>query len=167
MYKLRLVLFEECHRDCGGCCNKDWDLKKLPVCRDFRGYDLIMLTGGEPMLRPNIVYGIIEEIRTQTKAPIYLYTALLKDRKALGNILDQIDGVTVTLHTQEDVATFMEFDNYYVGRPKMSYRLNIFKGVGPVVCLPRWNVKDDIVWIKDCPLPDGETLMRLDIEPVL
>ena len=23
--KLRLLLFEECDRDCPGCCNRDWD----------------------------------------------------------------------------------------------------------------------------------------------
>ena len=33
--KLRLLLFEECDRDCPGCCNRDWDLRSLPVCRDF------------------------------------------------------------------------------------------------------------------------------------
>lgn len=35
--KLRLLLFEECDRDCPGCCNRDWDLRSFPVCRDFIG----------------------------------------------------------------------------------------------------------------------------------
>ena len=53
--KLRLLLFEECDRDGPGCCNRDWDLRSLPVCRDFTPYQVIMLTGGEPMLHPEII----------------------------------------------------------------------------------------------------------------
>lgn len=161
--KLRLILFDDCHRGCAGCCNKDWNVKALPVCNDFRGYDLIMLTGGEPMLRPDVILGTIERIRSQTKASIVLYTALTEDKVTLGKITDLIDGVTVTLHTPEDTPPFTAFDSYYHERADVSFRLNIFKGVGPVKCSPRWKVKDNIVWIKDCPLPDGETLMRLDI----
>lgn len=164
--KLRLILFEECHRNCEGCCNKDWDLKNLPVCKDFQGYNKIMLTGGEPMLHPEIVVRAIDTIRLQTKSPLILYTALLTDKKTLGKILDNIEGVTITLHTPEDVAPFLAFDQYYTGNPAFSYRLNIFRGVGHVTCSPRWKTKDDITWIKDCPLPPGETLMRFDTEEI-
>lgn len=160
--KLRLILFDECYRNCDGCCNKDWDLKNLPVCNDFRGYDLIMLTGGEPMLHPEIILYAIGAITLQTSTPIVLYTALLTDKVLLGRILNLVEGVTVTLHTAEDVAPLLEFDRYYAGHENMSYRLNIFRGVGHVECSARWKIKDDITWIKDCPLPPGETLMRFD-----
>jgi len=160
--KLRLILFEECHRSCEGCCNRDWNLKSLPVCSDFRGYDRIMLTGGEPMLHPEIIVRAIGAITLQTSTPIILYTALLTNKVLLGRILDVIEGITVTLHTAEDVAPFLDFDRYYAGQESKSYRLNIFRGVGHVQCSPRWKVKDDITWIKDCPLPPGETLMRFD-----
>lgn len=52
--KLCLFLFEECHRNCDGCFNKDRDIKNLPLCNDFKDYDLIMLTDGEPMLHPGV-----------------------------------------------------------------------------------------------------------------
>ncbi|RFZ77593.1 hypothetical protein DS742_17410 [Lacrimispora amygdalina] len=158
--KLRLILFEECHRNCDGCCNKDWDLPNLPVCRDFQNYDSIMLTGGEPMLHPEVIVKAIGTIRMQTKAPIILYTSLVADKEMLGKILDCIEGITVTLHTPEDITPFLEFDRYYAGNGNMSFRLNIFRGVGHVPVSPRWKVKDNITWIKDCPLPLGETLMR-------
>ena len=67
--KLRLLLFEECGRNCPGCCNRDWDLQALPVCQDFTPYQIIMLTGGEPMLHPEIIHSAVTEIRRQTKAP--------------------------------------------------------------------------------------------------
>ena len=48
--KLRLLLLDDCNRNCPGCCNRDWDLQALPLCQDYTPYRLIMLTGGEPML---------------------------------------------------------------------------------------------------------------------
>jgi molybdenum cofactor biosynthesis enzyme MoaA len=78
MKKLRLVLFEQCNRRCKGCCNKDWNIKSLPVCTDYTGWDVIMLTGGEPMLMPGLVLLTIGFIRTRNpKAKVYVYTPRL------------------------------------------------------------------------------------------
>ncbi len=164
-HKLRLVLFEECTRACEGCCNKDWDISSFPVCTSYAQYDLIMLTGGEPMLHPDVVVEAIRQIRRETQAPIILYTALTSDKEALSEILWSIDGITVTLHDDADVEPFLEFDNFYASpwrTPRKSYRLNIFRGVnidhGDITS--KWQIKDDIDWIKNCPLPEGEVLMR-------
>lgn len=73
--KLRLLLFEKCNRNCKGCCNKQWDLSKLPIENDFTGYKLIILTGGEPLLEPDLVKNVIRMIRNKTDAKIILYTA--------------------------------------------------------------------------------------------
>lgn len=155
--KLRLLLFEECNRNCAGCCNHDWDLKSLPVCTDYRPYDLIMLTGGEPMLHPDIVREAIERIRQQTAVPIYLYTAMVE---GLDDLLPMLDGVTLTLHSPKDVAPFYHFDMTAKNVHGKKLRLNIFEEVGSLSCHTWWKVKDRITWIKDCPLPEGEVLMR-------
>ena len=112
------------------------------------------------MLHPEIILEAIEIITMQTKAPIYLYTALFADKIMLGKILKLIHGITVTLHAPEDIEPFLEFDRYYTGHENLSYRLNVFKEAGKVICSPRWKIKDNITWIKNCPLPPGETLMR-------
>jgi hypothetical protein len=78
-------------------------------------------------------------------------------------VLDKADGLTVTLHTQQDVAKFKAFDRYILPpvRRRKSLRLNIFKGVDLKGYKPEgWVIKDGIEWIKNCPLPEGETLMR-------
>lgn len=62
MRKLRLLFTKDCNRDCPGCCNKDWDLDHLPVCADFKPYDLVMITGGEPMLYPERLLKLIRKI---------------------------------------------------------------------------------------------------------
>jgi len=164
MSKLRLLLFEECNRSCDGCCNKDWDLKSLPVCKDYSPYDEIMLTGGEPMLCPVLLYEVIKEIRKTSKAKIYIYTAMLNDPAHSLWLLRKIDGLTVTLHSQSDADCFLRFTYHplYDASGK-SLRLNIFKDITlhDKEIPSEWIVKKDIEWIKDCPLPKDEIFMRL------
>lgn len=160
--KLRLVLFDECNRNCPGCCNKDFDLPNLPLCTDYTPYNMIMLTGGEPMLHPEIVLQAVREIRQHTNAPIVLYTAMAEDKEALGRVLDQIEGITLTLHDSGDIEPFREFNYFYdEGRGKGKfYRVNVFAEAGRVYTSPRWKAKTDVQWLENCPLPEGEVLMR-------
>jgi len=170
---LRLLLTEACNRSCKGCCNNDWDLAGLDVARDFTGYDQILLTGGEPMLDPNMVIDAIINIRQQTDALIYLYTAWTRDIVSLLRILSIVDGLTVTLHNQGDVAPFLKFHSCLISsrfyNESKSYRLNVFREVKlraeayhPFHNNPIWKIKDDMVWIKDCPLPPHEVLQRYE-----
>lgn len=179
MKTLRLLLFSECNRGCPGCCNKDWDLNNLPICSDFNNYDEIILTGGEPLLHPDIVKDTIQEIRSKNpNTKLYMYTA----NTSIYDIYDLfvlLDGITVTLHENSDVAPFLNFVNHISISPfkelEKSLRLNIFKGVelfesldsGEMTDLKRWQIKDNIEWIKHCPLPDNEVFMRLDKNKVV
>ena len=163
--KLRLLLFEACHRHCEGCCNEGFDLRNLPVCMDWRGWDQILLTGGEPMLRPNLVARVIGLIRESVQTPIYLYTADTSHPLTLMTLLRGIEGVTVTLHEQEQVEDFEwlleRMQGNYRALEGKSLRLNVFEGVDVEgLNLSRWKVKDHITWIKDCPLPSDEVFMR-------
>ena len=169
--KLRLLLWDECNRACDGCCNKGFDLPNLPVCGSYKGYDLIMLTGGEPMLYPDRLKTVIGEIRGETDARIVLYTAKTDDADALIEIAGLLDGLTVTLHDPSDVKPFLAFDDrfarhriYHAGtnRKDQTFRLNVFSEarIDPGEITAKWNVKDNIKWIIDCPLPAGEVLMR-------
>ncbi len=163
MKKLRLVMFEECNRACVGCCNNDWDLKGLDVVTDFHNYDEILLTGGEPMLKPMLIIETVNRIRKQTNAPIFMYTAKSKRALDLVAVLHCLDGITLTLHEQYDVKPFIELNNIItkIGITK-SLRLNVFEGIDIAgIDLSLWNVKDNMVWMKDCPLPADEIMKRL------
>ena len=106
MKELRLLLFKDCNRKCKGCCNKDWDLDNLPVCKSFKDYKTIMLTGGEPMLNPKLVEETIMAIRRINKtAKIIMYTAKV-DHYNILYICKLLDGLTLTLHKQSDVKDF-------------------------------------------------------------
>jgi organic radical activating enzyme len=165
MKNLRLVLFENCNRSCPGCCNKDWDLRSLPVVESYKDYDIIMLTGGEPMLKPKLVIETAWEIRKQSDAKIYVYTAKINDVMATLAVLNFVDGLTVTLHEQSDLDPFLNLDSALgsIYCSDKSLRLNIFSGIEiPEYLHGNWLIKDNIKWIKKCPLPKDEVLMRLD-----
>ena len=176
MKKLRLLLTSDCNRNCEGCCNKDWDLDSLPVCTDYSGYNEIMITGGEPMLYPEKIRECTSKIwgsislkwdNIFKKSPcVYLYTAWTKRPIELIDLLmvRWIDGLTLTLHNQDDVNGFENLnERLMVYKFKYSLRLNVFKGVDlSGIDLSLWKVKDNIEWIKDCLLPEDEVFMRFE-----
>ena len=169
MKKLRLLLFADCDRNCAGCCNKDWDLVSLPPCTNYAQFDEIMLTGGEPMIAPQLVHSAIKRIRKHTTAKIYLYTAKTNAPNELVHVARRLDGLTVTLHTIEDFMSFIEFSSvlrncYFMSYTRMSLRLNVFEGIAGdkelLARFPEWKIKNNMTWIKNCPLPTDEVFMR-------
>lgn len=166
MRKLRLLLTDKCNRNCVGCCNKDWNLASLPVCTDFDSWNMAMLTGGEPMLNPQLVIDVAYKFPLKTI--VVVYTAKVDDITKTVEVLTHVDGMTVTLHEQSDIEPFLLFNERIFGRKwveQLSLRLNIFRGVQlpSGVDLRLWKVKDDIAWIKDCPLPEDEVFMRYQV----
>jgi organic radical activating enzyme len=170
MKKLRLLISEQCNRNCAGCCNKQWDLKNLPVENEFSQYDEIILTGGEPMLNILNIYRVVDRIREESNATIYLYTAM--PNYSLLNILGIVDGITITLHEKSDIPIFEKF-NFHLYTSFLvdsrfddkSLRLNIFKEVDykPNKYISAfWEIKNDIEWISNCPLPNNEVFKRLN-----
>ena len=166
MKKLRLLITAYCNRDCKGCCNRGWDLTQLKRCDDFSGYEEVMITGGEPMLFQNKVKNVADRIRKENKdAKIILYTAFVEED--LLYVMPWLDGVTLTLHTKEDGEKFKDLNELFiefqdnVSLIGKSMRLNVFKGIDYGNNHYLWDVKDDIVWIKDCPLPVDEVFMRI------
>jgi hypothetical protein len=163
--KLRLLLFNDCHRKCPGCCNNDWDLDALPECQSFDGYEAILLTGGEPMLKPRLIERVVCDIRLQNpSAKIYVYTSHVSNYSEAIGVLAMVDGICLTLHKQVDVEIWQRFDKFRRQFPQgpKSLRLNIFKGVKTDgIDFKDWKVKDNMTWIRDCPLPNGEVFMRL------
>lgn len=169
--KLRLVVTDKCHNKCSMCCNNRFDLKSLPVV-DRWDYDEIMVTGGEPMLFPYAVYNLLFILKTLSaytdKRPrLYMYTAL--PTFSVLKLLNLLDGVVVTPHTLKDVTKLIHLNSRLIeGKEKFiekSLRLNLFPEVRKLIPydtdLSMWKIKE-IQWIKDCPVPVGEDLRRIN-----
>ena len=177
--KLRLLTTKKCSRSCPGCCNKDWNLDALkPIDLDslwqagYDEYDEVMFTGGEPLLFPVELNAVMSEFWEMLDAKFYLYTAdpygLLIDWNKLTQWLD---GVTLTLHDAKDIFEFGLLNQFLLiaherGRLKdLSLRLNSFvkRDLLSNEDLKLWDVRHEMKWIENCPLPEDEVFMRLEV----
>lgn len=170
--KLRLLITEECVRQCPQCCNKQFNVEGIPIVEHFN-YDEIMITGGEPFLFPYDVRTMVATIRSTNKLlghripKIYVYTAPFEKRLDRIRIYQQLfaDGFTITLHHQSEVDKFVFFAKYLsqMGLDNcLSLRLNLHENVTipEKANLSKWAVKQ-ISWQKECPLPEGEDFRRI------
>ena len=168
--KYRIFLWSDCDRSCHGCCNKDWDLTSLAVfdLNDFNHCDEVMLTGGEPLLDANSlqkVLAVAKKIKDKKDVPVYVYTATSSYTLLAALVMSGlIDGITLTLHDQRDAENLFIINPYNADdfvRSGKTLRLNVFKGIKlPDYLSSHWVVKDNIEWIKNCPLPKDEVFVK-------
>lgn len=169
--KLRLLITTQCPNNCPLCCNKSWDFSTLPVVERWN-YDQIMLTGGEPLLFTQKVYELVKSLRMITEAQglspkIFIYTSIA-DRMKFFDVLKVVDGVVLTPHSIHDVREFSETNYFLTQNRKLSegksLRLNLFDDIQKIIPssmdLSIWQIKH-MVWIKDCPVPEGEDFRRI------
>ena len=171
MKKARILITKKCDRDCDGCCNKSNildSMKDLTDLQILKEYDTIMITGGEPVLEPEKLMNLLNWLdeHIDHRVPIYFYSARY-DRILYEKILRFITGLHFTLHAEcndEDVmdlralSTFLKHYGY-----RKSLRLAIDKRVYDRYDLSNidfsaWSIVRKMVWLKDCPLPEGEEL---------
>ena len=129
-----------------------------------------MLTGGEPLLNPDNVINIIKYIRgVKSNQKIYLYTAKSDDWVEFIRVARELNGLTLTLHEPKDYMSFVMLDRLMYEDPgaweSKSFRLHVFAEVNEFVesdslCCD-WQVRNNMEWIKHCPLPKGEVFKRL------
>jgi len=168
--KLRLLVTKSCDRKCPGCCNQDWDLDGLERLdfSEIREYSEILITGGEPMLYPTQLMHFLRKINDYAPwVRVYMYTARTKRPAELVGVMAWLDGLTLTLHTRDDADRFMDFKRCMPAKwlDSKSLRLNVFKEVEMDDVIldiigKGWEVKNNMEWIKDCPLPEGEVFKK-------
>lgn len=165
--KLRLLVTKKCNRNCPGCCNKQYDIKNLPVATDFCSYEEIMITGGEPVLFLGQVDRLVRAIRLLNSVcggsipKIYIYTALTQ-LESIADALDLSDGITFTLHSQEDAIWLSGYSHLLKSYQGRSVRLNVFEGIKLSEKIIQSGCQINYkTWQKECPIPEGEDFKRL------
>ncbi|KKL47756.1 hypothetical protein LCGC14_2332390 [marine sediment metagenome] len=167
----RLIVTFDCERNCSYCCNKYKSIvgnrTKIKSLKEVKYYDAVCITGGEPMLNPYKVYGIIQILKKQNpKVIIYLYSALwVRD---MVDMMAVVNGIHFTLHansTAIDILNFYEFQKEAQNFPWVSFRLYVHPQIkyGVNVVPKVWKRIESKPWIgeESCQLPENETLFEL------
>ena len=172
MKKIRLLVTSKCNRNCKGCCNKDYDLASLPIFNDQfyqknqKNIDMIIITGGEPLLFQNKLVDFLIAHHNY-KVKWIVYTAFVENYSKYTSFMGLIDGLTLTLHEQSDVIPAKQFMSDINLHMNKSLILKVFDGIDisslSAKHLLNWNIKQNIEWIKNCPLPKDEIFMKLPI----
>ena len=93
---IHLLVTDRCDRDCKYCCNKQYNLEKVPVItkEELSQADMVLLTGGEPFAyaNPPVIAGTIKKFFPNIKKIIVYTNALelykyIKEKNKLRHLL--------------------------------------------------------------------------------
>ena len=158
---VRLLVTLECERTCAKCCNRPGrgPRPKMVTSRELADANMILLTGGEPLLFPVHLLTTIHMLRSLTNAKLIVYTAAINQGMLLTQVIEAADGITLTLHSQADADLFATWSRVYKPPRGKSLRLNVFKGI-KYTAPKGWIVQDNMVWANKCTLPKNEIYRR-------
>jgi len=172
----RLILFLDCPRKCRGCCNEypqhKAAMRPISSLDDLEPYAEIILTGGEPMLKPEMTLGFLAKLRKRfPNKTVYLYTAMYNHR-ALVAALPHLDGLHYTLHADASAAEVMDLQLLQLVLTMQDYKGSVRLYVDnamplAVEVVPNlWSRVEMKPWLGEgfCPLPDHEDLLIWDAQ---
>lgn len=156
--------------------------KPLYNVKQLKDYDIIMITGGEPMLTPDRVVRLAKIFRkVAPRSQIFLYTALNKDMHDMSKVIDSVDGIQFTLHseaTEQDIAEFYAFQQlakgwanrksfrlFVDGRIPHAKELKIDSSVWQRSEIGHWKSEDELKNLQPGGLPENEDLFVLSPKP--
>lgn len=156
---VHLMITNKCDRNCKYCCNKQYDVNKIPIIsgEELNNARELYLTGGEPFAYANPcyiadllknLYSNIERVIVYTNA--YEFGEYLKQ----GGCIYGIDGLTISIKDKRDKAAFEEYILYNKEVNNLKYlRLYIFDEVDisieEIVEIPCWYDIRERKWQKE------------------
>lgn len=140
---MHLLITDKCDRDCAYCCNKQYDVKSIPVAskEEFESVDTVCLTGGEPFK-----YGEPCNIAMWLKRKypniknVYVYTnaePLLEwlEKNIINGfdfiVFSFIDGLSVSIKNMDDVSAFKSLVVHPLVKQLKSNYLYVMNGLYP------------------------------------
>lgn len=147
--KARILVTLKCVRSCDYCCNRF----AINIARrqevqlsdiDFQGYKEIIISGGEPLLRVNAVYSVLDRVdRSWQKT--YLYTSIWHDE--LPDLMAHyLSGIHWMMHVynQTDYMAFQKFQDAVLahGHQNLSVRLAVSPGIKVPLGIIPWCYKE-------------------------
>lgn len=184
---LHLYITTPCGHKCPLCCNRLYDIEKIPVVTVelLNSVQTICLTGGDPMMiHPKLLAKLIIQIESQAASleNLYIYTSG-KYLRSLTTLTDEIrgievggrwvhiDGINVAPKNWEDWEGFIktvDLETVFFRNHTTSNRLYLFKEQRPIfealnIELPKTFQVIDRQWTQTFNTPDNEHFCRLPI----
>lgn len=176
--KVRLITTLTCTNTCSKCCNNYLDIDKIMTFEEWiennsyqaNNIDELILTGGDPVLYPkNIKLLIKDDSFYFTDLIIYSSVFDYKYWKTIFDmdIMEPFDGITLSIHNYAEMLNFQVLHSWFkknnIYKQNIDFRLNIFEDVKFKSGFDFYNWRVKIVsWQDDCPVPEGEILLRLE-----
>lgn len=181
---LHLFITNKCRHNCELCCNKFYDIEKIPVVTVdlLKSVETVCLTGGEPFgIDADLFEPFVERLRNQYPniKNLYVYTSgyeigertAVASRLTSSRIRKLVNGINIAPKDFKDWVGFQKLLNAYpdVFDEESSNRLYVFKEMKPVfesmhLDLSKRNI--NIIyrkWMKTFNTPDNEHFARLPI----
>ena len=138
---IHLMITDKCKRNCKYCCNKQYDVHKIPVVthEELQKAEYVFLTGGEPFAfadpdavacRLKFRYSNIQKVIAYTNA-----WELAEYLRIKYHPLFNLDGLTISIKDSKDKDVFESVISKDERVLKLaSNRLYVFKGFEDVEC---------------------------------
>ena len=106
---IHLMITDKCKRNCKYCCNKQYDVHKIPVVthEELQKAEYVFLTGGEPLINANFLKQVLPDI----KQKIYLETNGTLSNE-LKKIIDYIDIIAMDIKIPSATGNTDLFDEH-------------------------------------------------------
>lgn len=141
---MHLLITDKCDRDCKDCCNKQYDVKSIPIAtqEEFESVETICLTGGEPFkyAEPYAVtmwlkskYPNIKNVYVYTNAAPLLEWLEKNNPNGFGYIgFSTLDGLSVSIKTVDDLNAFQVLAVHPLIKTLKSNYLYVMNGLYPL-----------------------------------
>lgn len=143
---IHLLVTEKCDRNCVYCCNKQYDLKKVPIAtkEELENAEMILLTGGEPVRYSNFftISQKLKELNPNVKIILYAnafeYLLFKIEKNNSSAYTAYLNGLSLSIKNHKDLRAFDILVSEGLISPNIeSNRLYIFDNL-----LPHFNEKD-------------------------
>lgn len=110
---IHLYVIDKCYHDCTLCCNKQYDVEKIPVVtvEELKNAETICITGGEPFMYDRLMF-FVRDLREQYPniQNVYVYTsgAFLARYVYHGKSMAYYDGVNMCPKNWFDIMQLKE-----------------------------------------------------------
>lgn len=174
---MHLMILNRCDHNCRLCCNKHYDIGKIPVAtvEELKTVHTVCFTGGEPFLSWVNIDNLAVDIKLQypNVENIYIYTSGFAFAAKQDQYFNYVDGINFAPKNSNDWGALEAFANdassANVARLK-SNRLYVFKEQAKAFRERHEHIAEELnlnvvyrMWQEEFNTPDNEIFRRLPI----